>query len=419
MQIHIQHKEEKSMSTPAEIIYDEARVPAYSLPDPLLFADGAPVDSAEAWQRRRAEILSDFEDYVYGKTPLDPLETVFETRSVDPHALNGSATRKEICLHFNRAGKTAQMDLLLYLPNAAARPVAVFIGLNFEGNHTVHSDPGISLPRSWVPDYNSAVGHRASEAGRGSSASRWQVERILARGYGVATIYCGDLEPDFDGGIADGVRALFFPAGQDKPGPGEWGALGAWGWGLSRAMDYFETDPQVDAQRVALVGHSRLGKAALWAGAQDTRFALVISNDSGCGGAALSRRMFGETVAVITQTFPYWFCRHFSHYARREEFLPVDQHMLLALIAPRPLYVASASEDLWADPRGEFLSAHFADPVYRLLGTAGLPVEAMPAPDQPATGQIAYHLRSGGHDITQYDWERYLDFADMHLKANH
>jgi (4-O-methyl)-D-glucuronate---lignin esterase len=399
--------------------YDEARVPPYTLPDPLVAEDGTRVTSAGQWVDRRKALLGLFATSEYGATP-GPRPAVWTTRtSRVVGALDGRAIRIQVTLNFGDRPDPQAMHLLLYLPAQATAPAPVFLALNFKGNQAVSADPGIALATSWLPDTDPGVEHhRATEATRGTEASRFPLDLLLSHGYGLATAYYGDLDPDFDDGFQNGVEPLFYRPGQTRPADGEWGAIGAWAWGLSRAMDYLDTNPEVDERRVVVIGHSRLGKTALWAAAQDERFAIVISNDSGCGGAALHRRAYGETIESITRAFPHWFTSNFVRYAGHEDQLPIDQHELLALIAPRPLYVASAAEDRWADPKGEFLAAAGADPVYRLLGRPGLGVIAMPEVDHPVGDTIGYHVRTGGHDLTRYDWEQFVAFAERQFNIH-
>lgn len=402
------------LSIPAaeeEVIYDEAKVPAYTLPDPLRFEDGSPVKAPEDWPKRRTELLRLFETHVYGRTPVGrPGAMRFEPRKKIEGFLDGKAVLEEVRIHFSKTPDGPFLDLLVVKPAKLPEGGApAFIGLNFTGNHGVHPATGITLSRAWMRESNDpekkghVVEHRATEASRGNQASRWPLGKIVEAGCALATFYYGDIDPDFDDGFGNGIHALF-----GKPGPEEWGSIGAWAWGASRALDCLETDPSIDKTRVAVFGHSRLGKTALWAGAQDERFAMVVSNNSGCGGAALSRRRFGERVGRINTSFPHWFADTFNQYNENEAALPVDQHQLVALVAPRLVYVASAVEDRWADPKGEFLSAKHAGPVYELLGKKGVGVEEMPGLNEPVGESVRYHIRTGKHDVTDYDWDQYL-----------
>jgi len=401
-------------------LYDETKVPAYTLPDPLLMNDGTKVKNAKTWQsKRRPEILELFRTHMYGRAPVGrPKNMTFNQFDNDPKALNGFATRKQITINLTGKKDDPAFDLLIYQPNNAKKPIPAFLILNFGGNHTIHTDPGIKLSQSWTRQRGEGVvKNRATDKSRGRAAARFPLDLILKRGYALATIYYGDIDPDFHDGYKNGIHPVFEKLSDGKRAPDAWASIAAWAWGLSRALDYLETDRDIDHQHVAVLGHSRLGKTALWAGAEDERFALVISNDSGCGGAALSRRAYGESVARINKSFPHWFCDNFKKYNNNEAALPLDQHMLIALAAPRPVYVASADQDLWADPRGEFLACKHAEPVYKLFQKKGLGVKDMPPLDNPAqTGSIGYHVRTGGHNLAEYDWTQYLNFADKHFR---
>lgn len=407
-----------SFAPPKGFNYDEAKVPKYTLPDPLIANDGSKIESARAWQsKRRPEILRMFQEHVYGAVPARKTAFKYDVLEVEPEALGGKATRKQIRIHLTKHKWGPQVTLLIYLPNNAKKPVPAFIGYNFYGNHTIHADPGIIVHGSWSrQDKKLGVqDNRATEKGRGTRSSRWEVGMILDQGYALATMYYGDVEPDHKDGWKSSLRAYHLKPGRVEPEAHEWGAIAAWSYALSRAMDYLERDRDIQQKQVALMGHSRLGKTSLWGGASDERFAIVVSNNSGCGGAALSRRAFGETVKRINTSFPHWFNDNYNRYNDNEGACPVDQHMLMALIAPRPVYVASAELDQWADPNGEFLSAKHAEPVYALFGHQGLGVTKQPPLDKPVGDRIGYHYRTGKHDVKPFDWRQYLDFADRHF----
>jgi hypothetical protein len=394
--------------------YEESKVGPYTLPDPLVFSNGKPVRSKRDWKRRRHEILELFEANVFGRSPAPPKHIGFRIFEIDKNALGGKAIRKQVTIYFSAKKDEPNADLLVYIPVGTRQPVPMILTLNFSGNQSVINDPAIKLPTSW--DRKTHARKQATEESRGRDAE-FDVEKVLARGYGFATICYQDIEPDFLDGYGHGIRPLFFRPGQKEPAPDDWGAIGAWAFGLSRAMDYLEKDKDVNAKRIAIMGHSRLGKTALWAGAMDSRFAMVISSCSGEGGASLARRHYGETITNLVDAFPYWFSANFQKYAGHVDQLPVDAHELIALIAPRPVYVTGAEEDRWADPRGEFLACVAAGPVYRLLGAQGLGTNEMPPPNRPIMHTLAFHIRTGKHAVTAFDWDQFLAFADMHLRS--
>jgi hypothetical protein len=369
--------------------HDENTVPKYTLPDPLARQDGPRITTVAEWERsQRPDTLDLFRRLVYGRAPAKPEEIRFDVFETSVGAMGGRATLKRVRISVTDHGKSFSFPMALLTPNDAVAPVPAFVLIN---TRTVNrADPS----RRTVDPF-------------------WPAESLIARGYAAVVFQADDVDLDKPGDAArtNGVRAVW--SGPGKTGEDEWATLAAWAWGASRVLDYLQTDPAIDAAKVAIVGHSRGGKASLWAGAQDERFSLVISNDSGHGGAALSRRRFGETVSAINQGFPYWFCGNFTKFNDREDALPVDQHQLIALIAPRAVYVASADADFWSDQRGEFLSLAAAGPVYALYGYSSFDAANMPSLEAPAIrDRMGYHIRRGAHGMLAYDWDRFMDFAD-------
>jgi len=391
---------------------DEANVPPYVLPSPLGKSDGTKVANAFEWVNfQRPRILELYRNEIYGKLPPRPDRMSFELLSCREGALGGIAVRKEYRIHFAmNNGRTHFMDMLLYIPSGAGKPVPAFLGLNFKGNHATTFERDVRMTGGLAPETD------MTEGARGIQSGRWCFEETVRRGYASATVCYQDLFPDANEYWDRSIYRLFCGDAEPASLNAECGAISAWAWGLLRALDCLEHEPLVNAARVALHGHSRLGKTALWAGANDARFRLVISNNSGCAGAALFKHFFGENVEILQTIRPYWFRTSFEQYRANEAALPLDQHFLLSLIAPRPVCVASATEDIYADPRGEFLSCVHAGEVYRLFGAKGLGSDVMPPPDTPLTGEISYHLRTGKHDQTPQDWAHYLDLADHFLK---
>jgi hypothetical protein len=394
--------------------YDEAKVGTYILPDPLVLSNGKAVHDAKTWdKRRRPEIVRLFEENQYGRSPGRPPGMSFDVFDTGTPAFEGKAIRRQVTIYLSANKAGPKINLLLYLPAAAAKHVPLLLNIAFSTNSTVVDDPGVKPGEVW--DNKT---HKRVPGAQGRTFGRLNVPLLLDAGFGVATFYYGDVDPDDPEGFADGIRALYLKPGQSRPAPDEWGSIAAWAWGMSRAMDYLETDKGVDAKRVAITGISRLGKTVMWAGAQDPRFAMVLASCSGEGGAALSRRDYGETIAhlVAPTRYPYQFAANYAKYAGFPDMAPMDANMLIALIAPRPVLLQTGNTDFWSDPKGEFLAAVAAGPVYRLLGKDGLDTGLWPAAKTPILHTIGYYMHDGGHGMVPSDWEIYLEFMKMHLR---
>ena len=393
--------------------YDESKVGAYTLPDPLKLNDGKPVRDAKTWrEKRRPQIVEMFETQQYGRAPGRPADESFEVFDKGSAAFGGKAIRKQVTIHLSKDANWPEIHLLVYLPVAAKQPVPMFFSINFGAIQSAVDDPGVTPQKVWDAKTNTLI---APPAGRGFG--RMNVEPLLDAGFGVATFYYGDVDPDYLDGFKNGVRARYLKPGQSERAGDDWGTIAAWAWGMSRVEDYFETDQSIDAKRVAIHGVSRLGKTVMWAGARDRRFAAVIASCSGEGGAALSRRDYGETIAHLTAPtrYPYQFAANYAKYAGFPDTAPMDANLLVALIAPRPLLLQTGSTDSWSDPKGEFLAAVAAGPVYKLLGKDPLDTDVWPGAKQPIFHDLSYYMHDGGHGMVPSDWNIYVEFLKMHL----
>jgi hypothetical protein len=391
--------------------YDEAKVGTYTLPDPLVLNDGKPVRNARTWYaKRRPEIVAMFETQQYGRAPGRPEES-FEVFDKGTPALNGKAIRKQVTIYLNKEKSGPAIDLLIYLPAAAKKPVPMLLSINFGAVQRAVDDPGIKPEMVWDPKTNK----RVEPSGR--NFGRIDAEALLDAGFGVATFYYGDVDPDYPEGFSNGIRAHYLKAGQTERAADDWGSIAAWAWGMSRVQDYFETDTAIDAKRVAIHGVSRLGKTVMWAGAHDQRFAAVIASCSGEGGAALSHRNYGETIAHLTapSRYPYQFAANYAKWAGFPDKAPMDANLLIALVAPRPLLLQTGDTDHWSDPKGEFLAAVAAGPVYKLLGKQDLGTDVWPSAKQPIFHDLSYYMHDGGHGMVASDWAIYVDFLKQHL----
>lgn len=407
---------EPGMVANIPVNYTEAKTGSYTLPDPLKFADGSPVTDAKTWfEKRRPEIFKLLEENQFGRVPPLP-ELPYEVFDKGTPAFDGKALRKQVRLFFPSSKRDHAVDVLLYLPPDATGPVPVLLNFGWTANTlAVPNDPGVKVYSGRGSPRSPATPTSAPARGPGRNLN---VMQVVERGYGFAVFNYTDIDPDALNAIPSGVRAAFLKPGQTEPAPDEWGSIAAWSWGASRIIDWLVSDPQIDAKRIAITGASRLGKTVLWTAARDERVALVIASVSGEGGAALSRRDYGETVAhlVAPTRYPYQFARNYQKWAGKMNEAPFDAHMLVALIAPRAVLLQTGNTDKWSDPYGEFLAAKAATPVFALLGEKGIEEFSLPAPGKPLMNKLGYLMHDGGHGVIPADWPVFLDFMDKHLK---
>lgn len=401
--------------------------PQAGLPDPLVMLSGQKVQSKEQWEKeRRPELKALFQHYMYGYLPPKP-DKVFEDGESWSEA--GPATFMDGKVDISECAITTpellrmkrQIHVLLILPHKRSGPVPVFVGMNFCGNHAVVGHPKVYVPERWVYKFCAGVENdHATEKGRGGQKDVWNVDYIVERGYGLATFYSGDIDPDTKE-FTDGIEPAFWKSKADEPGPDDTATIAAWAWGYSRVVDWLieRRSQQIDKSRICAVGHSRNGKTTLLAAAMDERIALAIPHQAGCGGTGPSRTADtrAESVKRINAAFPHWFCSEFKKFGDHTELLPFDQNCLVALCAPRPVLFTNAQEDLWANPDGQFEVLKAASPVYEFLGAQGLSASTRPELNQLVKSRLGYFIRPGKHEMNRDDWKVFLDFADTQLKG--
>jgi hypothetical protein len=393
--------------------YREDLVGSYTLPDLFACSDGKRISDAKTWlKKRRPELIRLFEEIQFGKMPAPPRTIRFNVFDTGTPAFNGKAIRKQVTVYLSTEPSEHKMNLLIYLPAKVQKPVPLLLNISFSAYNQITDDAGVMVGEIW----RDGKKIKADQPGR---FGKMNIEQFMDAGFGFATVYYGDIEPDFIDGIKYGIRGQFLKTGQTKPAADEWGAISAWAWGVGRALDYFEKDKQIDSQRIALQGSSRLGKTVLWAGAHDTRVKMVIASISGEGGAAISRRNFGETIKHITDPtrYLYQFAANYHSYGDKVNQLPIDSHMLVALMAPRALLLQTGSTDYWSDPKGEFLAALAAEPVYKLFNEKGPGTIDMPKPGDTShlMNRLGYFMHDGGHTVLPEDWTHFISYMKKHL----
>jgi len=412
--INAQKENLNKMSAGFPVNYEEDSVGTYTLPEALTLSNGKKVTDAKTWtQKRRPEILKLIEELEYGKMPGRPVSLHFNVFDKETPAFNGKAIRKQVTVYFTKDTARFKMDLLIYLPANAVKAVPLLLSISFVANNQLTDDPGVKVGYTWTKEGKKILADQPTKFGK------MDIAQLMEAGIGFACVYYGDIEPDFKGGVQFGIRSQYLKQGQTVPAANEWGAIAAWAWGLSRAMDYFETDHQIDSKRIAVQGASRLGKTVLWTGVHDTRFKMVIASISGEGGAAIARRNYGENIKHITDTSRYYyqFAPNYHGYAPKVDSLPFDAHMLVALMAPRPLLLQTGDADYWSDPKGEFLSAVAAEPVYRLFGLEGPSTTVWPKANDTTLlmHPLGYYMHAGGHTVLPEDWKHFIEYMKKFL----